>query len=384
MKRIKEFLKAHVRQHKGFLGKYFALTRKEARQMTRNRQLLSLLIVMPIIQICLYGIALNPEVDNLSLGIIDYSRTNESRELISAIVENKVFKAKYYTESQKQLANLVEHGKINVGIMIPSDFKRKLHQSRGADVQVIIDGVDAYSSGLAYAYISQIISVYGYKDFSLQIRAPIRPRIIFAYNPGLINSWFFVLGVIGSLLTMVSVLSSAIQSIQEKDTGTLEQLLMTPATSLEILLSKILPLLIVQTGVAVFSLTLAHVLFGIPIRGSLLLFTVFSAIFVLIGIGFGVLLSTITQNRMQVILTSVFIALPMINTSGAITPLESMPKFFQIMSYLNPLRYYVMALRGLVLKGAGLGILWPEILALIVFAVIILWFSSRKYRSQLS
>lgn len=367
-----------------FFSRYRALVKKEIVQLFRNKQLLFLLTIPPTLQICLYGVAMNPDVNHLNLGIVDYPKMKQSRDLISAMTENKVFLPKMYTESQHDLGEMVKTGKLSAGMVIPSDFKRKLDRNRPTEVQFLVDGVDAFTSGIATSYIVQIVKTYSNNMAPVTQNSPIKPQVIFLYNPGLINSWFFTLGVVGSLLTMVSVISAAIQSIQEKDTGTLEQLLMTPVSSFEILLAKIIPLLVVITGVSLFSLMLVHFVFHIPIRGSLLLFLFFSIIYISIGIGFGLMLGTIAQNRQQVILTSIFIALPMITISGALTPLESMPALFRGLSFLNPLRYYVITLRGIVLKGVGLDILWPNLIILILFAILVMAVSSYKYRSQLS
>ncbi len=339
-----------------------------------------MLLFPPTIQICLYGFVMNPDVNHLKLGIVDHSKQNISREFVSSLVESKIFVPSVYTESESQLAEYIRDGKIKAGLVIPPDFQKKINRNIPAEVQVFIDGVDAYTGGVAAAYISQIINFYNFpaKDNL------VNPKIISLYNPGLVNSWFFVLGVIGTFLTMVSIMASSIQAVQEKDTGTLEQLLMTPANSFEVLLAKILPLTFLLTLMLIAALTFAHFIFQIPFNGSPVLLVAISAFYILIGVGIGLLLSTISQNRQQVILTSIFVALPMFNLSGAISPLESMPEFFQHLTLLNPLRYYVLIVRGIALKGQGLDTLWGNVLILLAFAVVILTISSIKYRSQLS
>lgn len=363
--------------------RFKALIIKEISQLFRNKTFIFLLIFPPTIQLCLYGFVLSPNVEHIKLGIADHSKTLLSRELISALTENKVFIAKNYTENQKELSKLVQRGKLTAGIIIPPDFTRNLHRDKPANIQIFVDGVDAYTSGVASGYIRQILYEYNLKLLPEKIIPKVKTQIIFLYNPGLVNSWFFVLGVMGMIITFTSSLSSASESIREKETGTLEQLLITPASSLEILLAKMLPLFIIFSGVAIMCLTIAKIIFNIPLNGNLLLFMILTGIYVIISISLGLLIGTFSQNNQQVILTGIFINLPLVILSGAITPIESMPQFFQYLTLLNPLRHYVIIIRGILMKGVGLETLWTETAALMIFAVLLLSISSYRFRSQL-
>lgn len=377
-------IKAFINSDSNVKNRLIALGIKETTQLLRNKELLFLLIFPPTIQLCLYGLILSPDVKHVKLGVVDQSNILASRELISAITENEVFTVKYYAKSQKDLGKLVQQGNISAGIFIPPEFSRNLHRDMPATVQILIDGVDAYTAGLASSYISQIVFEYNQKLLTNQKPDPIMPQIIYLYNPGLKSSWFFVLGVMGVILTFTSSLASSVESIREKDTGTLEQLLMTPASSLEILLAKILPLFILLMGTVLISLLVARLLFTVPFRGNILLFLILSAIYLVIGISIGLLIGTISETKQQAILSGFFVNLPMVILSGAITPLESMPAFFRYLTILNPLRHYITIIRGIILKGVGLKVLWINVLALLFFAVILLTISARRYRSQLS
>lgn len=365
------------------MNRFKALVNKEISQLFRNKTFIFFLIFPPTIQLCLYGFILSPNVNHLKLGIVDQSKTFASRELIYSLTANKIFTANYYTESTKKLSNLVQEGKLNAGLVIPNDFTRNLHRNIKNRVQFFIDGVDAYTSGIANGYIALIIYQYNLKLFPTKMFTVVNPQIIFLYNQGLINSWFFVMGVMGMVLTFTSSLSSAAESIREKETGTLEQLLMTPASSFEILLAKIIPLFFLFMGVILVCLFVSKLIFNIPLRGNLLLFLILSAIYVIIGISIGLLVGTFSRNNQQAILTGIFINLPMVILSGAITPIESMPVFFRNLTLLNPLRHYVFIIRGILMKGVGAEILWPEIIALILFSIILLSISSYRFRSQI-
>jgi ABC-2 type transport system permease protein len=278
---------------------------------------------------------------------------------------------------------MVERGELAVGLVIPPTFRRRLATGQPAEVQVFLDGVDANSAGIASGYINQIVARFRPEASGVSLPLPVQTAITFLYNPGLKSSWFFVPGVMGLVLTLLGTLVSAVTVVREKDTGTLEQLLMTPASPWEILLAKILPLFLLLMGDLLLALSLGRLVFGLPFRGNFLLFLVLSGLYLFVGISIGILLATISRTQAQVLLTSFFINLPMVQTSGAIAPIESMPPFFQALSILNPLRHYIAIVRGMMLKGVGLEALWPHVLALALFAPLLLTISVRRFRSQL-
>jgi ABC-2 type transport system permease protein len=367
-----------------FDSRFWALVRKEINQITHNRQLIILLIVPPTVQLLLYGFALNPDVHGLQLGVVDYAQVSASRELISALTENKLFVIDHYPSNEKQLAQLVETGQLTAGMVIPPDFYRQIAAGATADIQIFIDGVDANTAGIASGYIAQTINRYNRHLAGVQSSPPVTAQSVFLYNPGLKSSWFFVPGVMGLVLTLIGTLVSAITVVREKDTGTLEQLLMTPAAAWEILLAKIVPLFLLLMADVLLALSLGTVVFGLPFRGSFLLFMGLSGIYLFVGISLGIMLATVSVSQQQVVLTAFFINLPLVQTSGAIAPIETMPLFFQILSLLNPLRHYIAITRGILLKGVGLEVLWLHVLALVTFAVVLLTISIYKFRSQLS
>ena len=368
-----------------FEGRFWALVIKEINQILRNKELISLLIFPPTLQLVILGLALNPNVHNIQMGIVDYSNTPASRELISAFTENRVFHASNYSLSTQPLSEQVQQGQVTAGLVIPPDFNRDLNQDgNSAEVQVLINAVDANTAGIASGYITQIVNQYSLKLDPNQAPALVEPQVNYLYNPGLTSSWFFVPGVMGIVVTLISTLVSAATVVREKDTGTLEQLLMTPAEGWEILLAKIVPLFVLIIADAMLALSVGCVVFGMPVRGSFLLFLVFSGLYTLVGIGIGIMLATISRSQQQAQLVSFFVTLPVIQFSGAISPIESMPQFLQYLALLNPLNHYIAILRGLLLKGIGIYALWPHALALLLFAIILLTVSINRFRTQLS
>ncbi|MFE4105913.1 ABC transporter permease [Almyronema epifaneia] len=356
---------------------------KEVRQILKNRQIIFLLLFPPTIQLLVFGFALNPEVTGLSLGIVDYSHGSASREFVAALVANDVFVVETFPPSESALAQQVRTGKISTGLVIPPDFEQRLTAGQWVDVQVLIDGVDANTAGIARGYMQQLISRYGQTLNQLE-QVPVAVAVRFLYNPGLLSSWFFVPGVIGIVLTLTGSLVSSSTVIREKDVGTLEQLLMTPAAGWEILAAKIVPLFGLLMGDVLLASALGWLVFGLPFRGSYLLFLALSAVYVFVCIGIGILLATLARNQQQVILTSFFFNVPLIQLSGAIAPIESMPTFFRLLSFFDPLRHYVTIARSLILKGVGLTVLWPEVALLIGFALLLLGVSIGRFRAQLN
>lgn len=362
----------------------WSLALKEVRQIFRNKQLIFLLIFPPTVQLLIYGFALSPEVHFLKMGVVDYAHSPTSRELVAALTENRIFTAESYFDSEQELGDRVRRGNLTAGLVIPPEFDRHLKRNEPAEVQLFIDGVDANAAGIANGYASQIINQFSRHLTTPPIQALVVPQVIFLYNPGLISSWFFVPGVMGVVLTLTSVLVSATAVIREKDMGTLEQLLMTPAQDWEILAAKIVPLFLLLMADVLLALGMGAFIFRLPFRGNLPMYLLVSGLYICVGVGIGILLATYAKNQQQVVLTAFFINLPLIQTSGSIAPIESMPAFFRFLAWFNPLRHYVAIIRGFLLRGVGVGVLWQHVLVLGIIAVILLGLSIRKFRKQLS
>ncbi|MBD2534583.1 ABC transporter permease [Nostoc flagelliforme FACHB-838] len=365
-----------------FNSRFWALMVKEMHQILRDKRLLFLLIVLPTVQLLIYGFAINPEVHNLKMGIIDYAKTYTSRELISTLTENGIFIA-HYSNSEQTVSHQLQTGQISVGLIIPPEFNRDLHQERTTQVQVLVDAVNANTAGIARSYIAQIINHYSRQIEPWQVPAQVQPQITFLYNPGLINSWFFVSGVMGLILCLVSTIVASATVVREKETGTLEQLLMTPTTNWQILSAKVLPLFLLLLGDVILLISLAKLIFKLPLRSNFLVFLAVSGLYILSAIGIGILIGTMFYSQQQTQLISFSINVPLSVLSGTITPIESMPQLIQYLSLLNPLRHYLVIVRGLLLKGVSLDVLWPNVIALLGFTTILLLVSINRFRSQL-
>ena len=364
-------------------SRWGALALKETRQILRNRRLLFLLVFPPTIQLLLYGAALDPAVRSLALGVADYARTETSREFLAALTETQLFAAEARAWNAQAIAVQVRQGELAVGLIIPPDFERAIAQGDPAPVQALIDGVNANTAGIARGYLTQIAA-----QFERELAAASGPPLVdlqvtFAYNPGLVSSWFFVPGMTGVVLTLIGSLVSSAVVVREKDTGTLEQLLMTPASAAQILSAKIVPLFGLLMGDVLLALGIARGVFNVPFRGNLGFFLLASALYVLVSMGIGIALATLARSQQQVFLSSFFINLPLVILSGAIAPLQGMPAWLQQLSLLDPLRHYATLVREVMLKGAGWAVLWPNVLALLGVALGLLAASIWRFRAQL-
>ncbi|WP_375493294.1 ABC transporter permease [uncultured Nostoc sp.] len=366
-----------------FESRFWVLMVKEMRQILRDKRLLFLLIVLPTVQLLSYGLAINPDVHSLKLGLVDYAKTYNSRELVSTITENGIFIA-HYSDSEQTLSQELQTGEISVGLIIPPELNRHLHQGHNAQVQVLVDAVNANTAGIVRSYINQMINYYSQQINPTRLPAQVQPQIRFLYNPGLISSWFFVSGIMGVIMTLVGSIVSSATVVREKESGTLEQLLITPAEDWEILFAKVLPLSILLLGDVILILSLSRLIFGITLGSNVIFCLIFSSIYILIVISMGILIGTMLQNQQQTQLVAFSINVPLGLVSGAITPIESMPLFFQYLSLVNPLRHYIVIVRGFLIKGVGIDVLWPNALALCFFSTLLLLLSTTKFRSQLN
>jgi len=355
---------------------------KETREILRNKYLLFLLLVPPTIQLLILGAALDPQVRNVSLGTVDHAQTQESRDLISSLTASGVFSANKDFSNERVLSQQLEKGKLDVGVVIPPDFTQDLNRHSPAQVQVLVDGADAYSAGITSAYILRIINQYTPATVEPLV-SPIDPKIEMLYNPGQVSSWSFVPGILGACLTLTATLVASATILRERESGTMEQLLMTPSEAWEILLAKVIPLVIFLIADVCFAIAAARIIFGLPFRGSFPLFMLSSILYVFVGIGFGMLLGALCKSQRQAQLTSFFINIPLILLSGTVVPLDTMPPFLQTLSAIDPLRYYTLIARGIILKGATLAMLWQQVGLLAFFAILVFTVSINQFRRQL-
>jgi len=389
-----------------FNSRVWSLFIKEFHQIRRNRRLVILLIIPPTLNIILFGFALNPTFENLRLGVVDYNRTPESRELVSAFTEGLVFKTQGYYASTEEMGQAISRGELDAGLVLPHDFSDKRAQHQTVEVQLLVDAVNANTATIAGGYAARIIASFNQKIAMSQprrqqirdpnstsgaiavttnpaARASVVPHLTLLYNPGLKSAWFITTGMIGLLLVLQGSVVSSASLVREKEIGTVEQLLMTPASNSEIIIAKVAPIFLLLSIDIGLALGVARVVFGVPVRGSLLLFFLSASLCVLCGIGLGMMIATFTRTQQQAQLMGFFTNPPLALLSGATTPIEAMPAWLQPVTAINPVKHFAIISRGILLKGSGVEVLFPELLALAAIAFVMVSLSAWQFRKQL-
>jgi ABC-2 type transport system permease protein len=356
------------------------LSIKEFNHIRHNRRLIVSLIIQPIFQILLFGLAINPEVVDLRLGIVDESRTKESRDLISAFVESGSFKIVDHYSSHKNLEFAIRKGELDAGIIVPVNFNENLSPGQTGEAQLIIDAVDSNTATVASSYASLIVDSLNRPQTE---NSEGRMRITLLYNAGLRYSWFILSAITGVLIILNGSIVAAAAMVNEKESGTIELLLLLPVQTYKIIIAKVVPLFVLLFLQCCLALTVGRLVFGTPLRGSLVILLIAFALCVLISIGIGIAIATFSRSQLQTQLMSIFVIPPIAMLSGAMTPLEAMPQWLQLLTYANPARHFSEISRGVMLKGSGLDVIYPNLIALMLCAIILLYISIRCFRRQL-
>jgi ABC-2 type transport system permease protein len=375
-----------------------ALILKEFRQILRDRRLAISLILPPTLQLLLFGFALNATVTNLRLGVVDDSRTPESRELVANMTESRAFRGAGAYFNVNEMSRKIANGDLDAGLVIPYDYARDLQRGRPATVQVLLNAMNSNTATIGEGFAQGVIASYnqtlageGIHARFQEIAAPNVSRLgmvlihpAYLYNPGLEPTWFIVTGILGVLLILNGSLISAAAIVKEREAGTLEQLLMSPASTTQIIVAKLFPLFVLLCMMGTFAVGIMRVVFGIPFRGNIFLVVSAAALCLLCGISIGTFIATFTKSARQAQLTLFFVNPPLTSLSGAFTPVEAMPKWLQPVAQFNPIQHFGQISRGAMLKGSGIETLWPNFLALLAFTVVLVSLSIWRFRKQLS
>ncbi len=379
-------------------GRIRSLMRKEFNQIRRDRRLAFSLVLPPTLQLLLFGFALSAKVTNLRLGVVDDSKTPESRELIATMSESRSFRLAGYYLSIHDLGAAINHNDLDAGLVIPYDFARNLQRGRVTAAQVIVNATNANTAAIAQGYVEGLIQSYNRTLLSSGLRADFRqiaaqdaarrgrallqPALL--YNPGLVDSWFIVTGVFGLLLILNSSLVASGTMVKEREAGTIEQLLMSPASTTEIIIAKIAPLFVLLLMMALLAITIIKFAFRVPFHGSLSLVLFGAALCVMSGISLGTVIATLSKSAQQALLTSFFVNPPLATLSGAFNPVEAMPRWLQPLTVINPIHHFATIARASLLKGSGLQDLWPNFLGLLAITLVLFSLSVWRFRKQLS
>jgi ABC-2 type transport system permease protein len=369
-----------------------SIIRKEFTQIMRDKRTLAIILIIPIMQLFLLGYSATTDIRNVPLAVLDQCRCVESRNLLDGYRSADYFHLAYSVDSEDEIRTLIEQGDARAGIIIPPDYNTALAQGK-AEVAFILDGSDATAGSTALAAATLIgqqhatalmmekLERSGMNIENLQPPLEVRTRIW--YNPDLVSSYFMIPGVIGMILYAITSILTATAIVRERERGTIEQLIVTPIRPWELVVGKILPYVILAFIDTLEVLAIGHWWFGVPVRGALWLILTCSGLLLLSGLGIGLLASTIANTQQEAMLTVWMTLLPSIFLSGFFFPLEAMPKILQWISYIVPLRYYLIIIRALLIKGVGIPAIWQEMLALTLFGLLFIGAASARFRKCL-
>jgi ABC-2 type transport system permease protein len=375
-----------------------ALVQKECRQILRDPRVLLALVVPLVFHLMLFGSLLSPAVTDLQLGVVDESPSSESRELVAVLSESKSFQVAGVYQSADRLGEAIARGDLDAGLVVPYDFTRDLERGRPGSVQVLLNAMNANTAAIGQGYMQGVIEDYARglpgRGIHVGLRSiggstPVEPATVvlhptFLYNPGLVTSWFVVTGLLGMLLIMIGSITASTTMVKEREAGTLEQLLMTPASPSEIMIAKIGPPFVLLCLMTMVALAILRFFWHVPFRGSLVLVVAAAVLCLLTGMGMGTFLATFTKSAQQAQLATFFISPPLSSLSGAFTPAEAMPSWLRPFTVVNPIYHFGVIARAALIKGSGLATLWPHLLALLLFAVVLVGASVWRFRQQLT
>lgn len=367
-----------------------AMLIKEFIQVLRDRRMRFLIFVVPAVQTIVFGYAVNTDVRDVATAVYDLDNSRESRELVARFVASGYFQVKEFIAREPRVREIIDQGAVKAVLRINSGFGNSLGAGKTAPVQLILDGTDSNTAGIVLSHAGRIAARYGEDLQAVQMARNQAPSLAGVrlesrawFNSNLESRNFYVPAVITNIVFIITMLLSSMAIVREKEIGTIEQIIVTPIKKAEFILGKTIPFVLIGfidvgliSAVGVFW-------FQVPLRGSILLLFGATALFLMSSLGIGLLISTISRTQQQAMMSAFFIIFPAMLLSGFAFPIENMPPAVQWLTFLNPIRYYLVAIRGIFLKGVGITILWPELAALAILGGVILIFAVRRFRKTL-
>jgi ABC-2 type transport system permease protein len=366
---------------------------KEFKQVFRDPRLRTVIFISPIIQLVIFGYAATTDVRNIPTAVYDLDNTPESREVVRAFTYSKYFSIKYYVFDDTKERELIDKARVSAVLHFNRGFARDVEGGRMGKVQLIVDGTDSNTAGIVLSYASRIIQRLSASRPREVGSLAVKPQVAFPgvdlrdrawFNENLESRNYYIPGVIALLVTLTSILLTAMAIVREKEIGTMEQLIVSPIKPIELILGKLVPFAIISFTELGLVAAVGILWFKIPIRGSFLLLILSTCIYLLTTLGAGLFISTISETQQEAAMTMFLFLFPMNLLSGFVFPVTSMPRAIQYVTYLVPLRYYLEIIRGIFLKGIGIAILWPKIAALLVIGLFVITVSSLRFRKRLS
>ncbi|MDD5729840.1 MAG: ABC transporter permease [Candidatus Omnitrophica bacterium] len=347
---------------------------KEFLQMLRDPRMKMVILVAPVVQVMVFGYAVTTDVKNIPIAVYDLDNSSESRGLVREFTYSRYFSAKTYISAEDAQKKALDRSEVNAVIRINRGFSRDINSGRAARFQLIVDGTDSNTASVILSYAKNIIEPYS-SGIELRTRA--------WFNENLESRNFYLPGVIALIVTIITLLLTSMAIVREKEIGTIEQLMVSPIRPFELILGKLLPFAIIGL-IDAFLVTAVGVLwFKVPIRGDLLLLFGAIALYLLTTLGTGLFISTLANTQQEALMSSFFFYFPAVLLSGFMFPIANMPRLIQIITYINPMRYFLVILRGVFLKGSGFQILWPQMAALLIIGVAVITMSSLSFKKKI-
>jgi ABC-2 type transport system permease protein len=363
------------------------MIKKEFIQIFRDRKMKPIIFVAPVLQLIVFGYAVTMDVANIRTAVYDLDKTSVTREIARRFESSGYFRIVAYPGSDGEVRQLLDKGDVTVVLSFDRRFTSDLEARRRATMQLLLDGTDSNTAQVAAGYASRIISQFSQDlimktGYGTGARLDARPRAW--YNADLKSRNYNVPGVIAIMVLLVCLLLTAMAIVREREIGTMEQLMVTPIRPAELILGKTIPFAVIGFFDMLLVTLVGVIWFEVPIRGSIPLLSVATAVYLLSVLGFGLFISTISRTQQQAMMASFLFFAPAVLLSGLMFPIENMPSIVQLVTYLNPLRYFLIIIRGVFLKGAGIGILWPQFLALFILGVSVVAMSTLRFKKRLN
>ena len=366
-------------------GRIYRMVIKEFLQMLRDPRMKVLVFVTPVIQLMLFGYAATTDVNHIRTAVLDHDRTSDSRALVDAFTGSDYFQVTAWVDSQRKLGEMLDRGEVTVALQIARGFSDDLRTGRTTAVQVLVDGTDSNTGTLAMNYAQRIINDFGRKRLDRLKQPPgveLRSRVW--YNPDLKSRNFNVPAVMALILMLTSLLLTSMAVVREREIGTLEQLMVTPIRPAELILGKTLPFVLIAYIQLVLVMAVALFWFKVPLVGNPVMLLFGAGLYLMSTLGVGLFISTVSQTQQQALMSAFFFFFPAILLSGFMFPIENMPEPVQWITYLNPLRYFLVIVRDVFLKGNDFSVLWPQFAALGMLGTTLLSLSAARFRKRLS
>ena len=366
---------------------------KEFIQIFRDPRMKGVIFLMPIIQLLVFGYAVTTDVKNVATAVVDLDNSVASRELIARFVESGYFDIVAYAKNPNHVRELMDRGDVSAVLQMNKGLEDDLRAGRTAILQIIVDGTDSNTAGIVLNYSAKITGAFSQKILATRYSrlkgmalkpATVKLQTRAWFNENLESRNFYVPGVIAIIVMLITLMLTSMAVVREKEIGTMEQIMVTPITPAEFILGKTIPFALIGFADVVLITVLGVFWFEVPIRGSLLMLFVATALYLMTTLGVGLLISTVSETQQQAMMSTFFFYFPAVLLSGFMFPIANMPAMIQWLTYLNPLRYFLVIVRGIFLKGVGPGVLWPPMAALAVMGLVILWLASRRFKKTLA